>query len=133
MSFSFCFGGHITSVGEEALPEIREALRRSDAAILGSIPADRRTASCSALDRICSRGLARNGFNQTTEQAVVARGSQLRETAVAFILQEVPAVPMERLCLAHVIGRNSARLTATRRHCVRSTQRHKRRRFRPSP
>ena len=105
MSFRFCFGGHITSVGEEALPEIREALRRSDAAILGSIPADRRTASCSALDRICSRGLARNGFNQTTEQAVVARGSQLRETAVAFILQEVPAVPMERLCLAHVIGR----------------------------
>src|SRR5258705_529896 len=84
MSFSFCFGGHITSVGEEALPEIREALRRSDAAILGSIPADRRTASCSALDRICSRGLARNGFNQTTEQAVVARGSQLKETAGAM-------------------------------------------------
>jgi DNA-binding MarR family transcriptional regulator len=44
----------LTAVGEQALPEIREALRQSDATVLAAIPADQRASFCAVLERLCA-------------------------------------------------------------------------------
>jgi hypothetical protein len=44
----------LTETGEQALPEIREALRQSEATVLAAIPADRRALFCAVLERLCA-------------------------------------------------------------------------------
>jgi DNA-binding MarR family transcriptional regulator len=45
---------HLTAVGEQALPEIREALRQSEATVLAAIPADQRALFWAVLERLCA-------------------------------------------------------------------------------
>jgi DNA-binding MarR family transcriptional regulator len=51
----------LTEVGAQALLEIRQALHRSDAAVLAIVPADQHTNFPAILDRLCANGRAEEG------------------------------------------------------------------------